>query len=206
MYPYNSSVVGQQQVYSQPVAGSNYLPTNPSALGNNYKPSTVGTNYLKKDEKNLNRMSAISGKSFQTERYCCGMFGSQRRCFLVCIPIGICILVGLAAAIFFLFPRVPGFTVSEPLNTELRQFGSIDDVRTANPSKPFIAEFSLRVDAFVYSENYIPWTLNQLNIEGRLVDPRSSNPNDSPKIGSGSKKNVILEARKNNTVAFVIIA
>lgn len=58
------------------------------------KESKLNIPQIANKKSNLGRFSILSGKSVATERYCCGLFKSQTKCFGVCIPIGI-ILVSL---------------------------------------------------------------------------------------------------------------
>jgi hypothetical protein len=170
-----------------------------------FTPSTISAPapMISKESTNLNRFSSMSGKSVNTERYCCGMFKSKKKCTLVCIPLCLFILAAIGIAIFFVWPRVPTFKVGSPQNVNTKEFGTIEDLRNASPERPFRATFDLRVDITVQSENYIPWNLGELKIEGALIDPRTNRPN-ALSIGNGTRKNVLIRARDTTTFGFVI--
>jgi hypothetical protein len=205
---YNPSEVSYQPSYQQqPVRyqQNNYPPSShgsqkplPSMPSNN-----VGTPSVSDEKSKLNRFSSISGKSITTERYCCGMFKSKKRCLLVCVPLLLFLFIALGVTGFFLWPRVPGFQIGAPLNVNTREFGNIEILRNASPENPFRGRFDLRVDVTVRSENYIPWNINEIRIDGTLIDPEKNSPN-SIQIGNGTRTNVLLQPRNSTTFGFVI--
>jgi hypothetical protein len=207
---YNRNVQEQYQ-YAQKQEYQ-YAPsqTAPYAYSNtsyqNEKPITAmqATKPLEKESSNLNRFSSVSGKSISSQRYCCGMFKSKKKCTLVCIPLCIFILAAIGVTMFFVWPRVPGFKVGTPQNVNTKALGTIEDLRNASKERPFRASFDLRVDITVASENYIPWNIGELKIDGKLINPITRRPNKDI-IGNGTRRNVLILPRNTTTFGFVFL-
>jgi hypothetical protein len=186
----------QQQNYAPSSHGSQKpLPSMP--------PNQMGAPSISDEKSNLNRFSSISAKSVNTERYCCGMFKSKKRCMAICIPLLLFLVIALGVTGFFVWPRVPGFEIGAPVNVNTREFGNIEILRNASPENPFRGRFDLRVDVTVRSENYIPWNINEIRIDGTLIDPERNRPL-TQQIGNGTRSNILLQARNTTTFGFVL--
>ena len=199
----------QGHVYQGPASEVSYQSSgydrnlHPKAVAYQNAPASECRLASEKSKSNLNRFSSISGKSINSERFCCGIFKSKKKCFWVCVPLWVFIVIALALTGFFVWPRIPGFKIGAPQNVNTKEFGSIEDLRNSSPDSPFKARFNLRVDVTVQSENYIPWTFNEIKIDGTLINPETGKPN-LEKIGNGTRKNIVLQPRNTTTFGFVI--
>ncbi|KAJ2999627.1 hypothetical protein HDV02_002396 [Globomyces sp. JEL0801] len=179
-----------------------------------------GDQLLNGDTKARKRLSEISIDSDAGgERYCLGLFSTQRGCITVCGSISFILIVGLGVAIFFLFPRQPSFQIGTPrpaLNGGNLTFSSSDPIaafQNASPASPFQASFDLVVDINIFSPNYVDFSLSSIDVAAHLLDPDGSKnavgcgPNGKQQcapIGKGSTSRVQFPANKNTTISLPI--
>lgn len=98
-----------------------------------------------------NFRDSLASKS-PKKRYCCGCFQSRRGCCTFYVIFFILLGIAIGLLVFFLYPRIPQFTVSEPIFTpNVSPFSS----STSNGQASFEINFSVNVD--VASKNYISY-------------------------------------------------
>ncbi|KAJ3150961.1 hypothetical protein HDU86_006217 [Geranomyces michiganensis] len=121
---------------------------------------------------------------FRKQRRCCGC-ACRPKCWGTCALVTALLLVGLAIAGFFLFPRIPSVDISTPFvpsdptaaapfqaesatwTPGVKMTGS---VLAASPTAPFILEIGVGVNATIASDNYVGYHVNKLTVEGLLKD------------------------------------
>lgn len=147
-----------------------------------------------------------SSNTVHDQRYCCGLFRTRKSCFSYCAPITLVLLIALGILGYFIFPRMPELQVGVPKSFEFVQLGSLQEFQSANPSKPFTANFTVDVNVGVDSSNLIDWKLDLIETEGFLIHPKNykSQEPTSNRIGYGASRNIIIKSNAKTNIPFVI--
>ncbi|KAJ3191490.1 hypothetical protein HK101_007672 [Irineochytrium annulatum] len=104
-------------------------------------------------------------------RYCC-CFRTRAGCGTTMCCLVIFILAGLAVGGYFLWPRWPTVTVSDPYarTDGTPVFQSSGSAFTASKTQPFTLGFNLVVDVNAFSPNYEDINVDVLSFDGKLLD------------------------------------
>lgn len=113
-------------------------------------------NYVPLTSSNL-RESYLGEKGKAKDRYCCGCFRTRRGCCAFFIVFSIVLGITFGLLLFFLYPRIPQITVSDPFLTPNTQPFALS---TANAAASIDINFSLNIA--VASQNYISFDVKYL--------------------------------------------
>ncbi|KAJ3281426.1 hypothetical protein HDU76_008931, partial [Blyttiomyces sp. JEL0837] len=100
------------------------------------------------------------------QRYCCGCFRTRGGCCAFWWTFILLIVIGMGVAGYFLWPRIPTFTVSDPyIPNNVSPVSYTGSMSTASPSNPYTVMFNLAVNISVYSPNYESIKVDSLNFD-----------------------------------------
>ncbi|KAJ3176424.1 hypothetical protein HDU87_005293 [Geranomyces variabilis] len=163
----------------------------------------------------LNKRDTLAGGK---PRYCCGCFGSRKRCIIsIMLPL-VALGILLGVLIWYYFPSVPGVMISTPyipaspagFNPATAQqwvpgIVPTGNLATASPGAPFDLKLGLGVNVTVNSQNNMGFTVNQINVLGTLVKgmqdptPISTDPANTLAVVS-TVTDVHIDKRANTTI------
>ncbi|KAJ3306798.1 hypothetical protein HDV03_003835 [Kappamyces sp. JEL0829] len=186
VYPnHASSAVGPGAGYGQSKPPQNYQAYNHS-YRNPASPTRANSRAkrprppVEKDEPSKRDSHLLDSE--QSARYCCGIYKSRRQCLLICSPITIVLIVGLAITAFFIWPREPNFQFGLPSKLSDTQMGSVDDLRAGT----FKALFRWNVNMTIHSNSYIPWSTD-FSVVVNIASPVRDSTNFYGPLGTGVK-------------------
>ncbi|KAJ1564303.1 hypothetical protein HK096_008673 [Nowakowskiella sp. JEL0078] len=112
--------------------------------------------------------------SRRNRKFCC-CFSSRRSCVICIVLTVVILLAGLGLAVFFLFPRIPTYKVSDPylLNGVNSVIVSGSPLGTSATS-PFSLTIMLAMNISLTSQNYIDYVVKALTVNGTLLHPNGT--------------------------------
>ncbi|KAJ1547870.1 hypothetical protein HK096_010113 [Nowakowskiella sp. JEL0078] len=149
------------------------IPIGYSEKSDNHKDSTSSIG-----ETHPNEYTSVAdeqSRGRRRERKFCCCFSTRRSCLFCVIFTVIIVLVGLGLAVFFLFPRIPTYKVSDPYL--LKGVNSL--VISGNPlvttaASPFSLTVMLAMNISLTSQNYIDYVVKTLTVNGTLLHPNGT--------------------------------
>ena len=153
-----------------------------------------------------NRFSTLTVED--TERYCCGIFGTKRGCLIVCGSIWFAILLTIGLLSFFLLPRIylqkmtieasGGLTLSDT---------SPQALANVRADKPFRAEMAVTIAITIESKSFVTYSFDEI----ALVSVRIVNPTDTKSLvrnfeaftGTGSVDKPVFKVRETSVFKLV---
>jgi hypothetical protein len=144
-----------------------------------------------------------------SENYCCCK--SKRQCIRISTVVVIFSAILLGLVLFFCWPRIPVFSVSErqsdlkglvysPSNSNNDPLLALKEASIGVPFKAFV---SFSVPVIVNSSNYIDISVNSITVSAKIVNPSGT---EIPFLnGSGEMTNIIISKHKSTILYFVII-
>ncbi len=143
-----------------------------------------------------------------SENYCC--CNSKRQCIRISTVVVILSAIFLGLVLFFCWPRIPVFSVSER-QSDLKGLvysssNSNNDpllaLKTASIGVPFKAFISFSVPVIVNSSNYIDISVNSISVSAKIVNPSGT---EIPFLnGGGEVTNIVISKHKSTIIYFVI--
>ncbi|KAJ3100689.1 hypothetical protein HDU96_010248 [Phlyctochytrium bullatum] len=135
--------------------------------------------------------------------YCCGCFRTRAGCCGFWWTMVVLLLAGLGIAAFFLWPKVPQVTVSDPYApTNERAIITSGSLQAATATAPYTVQFNMRTDISVYSPNNVDFKVDKLTFSGVLLDSSNNRLNAR---ANGQQNNVVFKSKQNTTFVFPIV-
>ncbi|KAJ3193897.1 hypothetical protein HDU82_002633 [Entophlyctis luteolus] len=122
-------------------------------------------------ESRENLLDNKRGGPRSSERKFCCCFRTKRGCCITVTAVIVVILAGIGTALFFLWPRVPTVTISQPfLNPSANSTYILTGSTTApTAANPLIVKIFLATNVTVYSPNYEPLATKSITFAGNLL-------------------------------------
>jgi hypothetical protein len=141
-----------------------------------------------------------------SNNYCCCR--SKRQCLKISTVVVVLCAVCLGLILFFVWPRVPVFDVSEIYARRISysSSNSYNDpllaLQTASVAQPFKASLELSAPVTVNSSNYIDISVNSILISAKIMN--SAGVNVEFLDGRGEMLNMVIPKLKSTVLYFVI--
>ncbi|KAI8830444.1 hypothetical protein BJ741DRAFT_358787 [Chytriomyces cf. hyalinus JEL632] len=168
-------------------------------------PSRNSTAVINSIHRPLNaQTTAARQRTLDPKKKFCGCFSTRSSCCIFWSVFTFILLAGIAVAGFFLWPRSPTVTISEPYIPStiapIQIAGS--SLASASASNPATIILNMAVDVTVFSPNYIDIFVSKISFQGQLINPLTNTNMDSAPV-NGIATNVNFRSKK--TTAFTLM-
>ncbi|KAI8610384.1 hypothetical protein BC830DRAFT_1146034 [Chytriomyces sp. MP71] len=129
----------------------------------------------------------------------CACFRTRRGCGSTIITVVIFVLGGIGVALYFLWPRLPTISISDPYipGDMMNPVSITGSPLNATADSPFAVTIALAVDVNVYSPNYENVPTNAILFSGKLLGPDNMKPVPNGPTVTGQAAKTDFKARSN---------
>jgi hypothetical protein len=114
------------------------------------------------------------------------------------------ILIALSLTAFFIFPRIPDVTLSDPVFTEsVQSLRSEGDAFKASANAPFKLLFDLSIEITSISENYIDWNMDAIRIDGAIQDVKTKRISQAA-VAQGVATDAVIKKLSTSVISLPI--